>query len=76
MKEVFEAALDREPSARHAFRAVACRGPAQLRREVDARLERHRHAGSLRQPPALRPEEGRLGTEVPIRTKTPSLSRC
>src|SRR5262245_31771466 len=40
--DVYEAALEREPAAREAFLADACREDAALRREVESLLE-HEH---------------------------------
>jgi len=53
IEELFDAALERAPEVRSAFLDGACRGDADLRLEVEARLARGQQGGSLPEAPAL-----------------------
>ena len=52
--QLYQAALDQEPSARTEFLSSACAGEAELRREVESLLKAHEQAGSFIAEPALR----------------------
>ena len=58
IKEIFHAALEREPQERSAFLAAACRGDAVLRTEVERLLTAHMAAASFIEPPP-RDDDGR-----------------
>jgi hypothetical protein len=51
IQELYQAALERDPSERSAFLAEACRGDEELKREADSLLlsggKRHRVCGNL-----------------------------
>src|SRR3989454_7481367 len=53
VKELFEAALKREPVERVAFLDGACSGDEALRREVESLLESYEQAGSFMDAPAV-----------------------
>ncbi|HUI41147.1 MAG TPA: protein kinase [Terriglobia bacterium] len=55
VKELFDAALERQPDRRHSFLATACAGDDALRTEVERLLSGHDRAGSFL---AERPEDG------------------
>ena len=53
-QEIFEATLEcSDPAQRAAYLDTACRGDAALRRRVETLLERHQHAGSFLEHPAI-----------------------
>ena len=52
--ELFEAALEREPSERAAFVAAACGDDTALRRELESVLDSHERAGAFGDSPAFR----------------------
>ena len=51
VKDIFHAALDREPDERSAFLDTTCRGDAGLRHEVELLLEKEMEAGSFLETP-------------------------
>jgi serine/threonine protein kinase len=53
VERIFQAALDRDPSARAAFLDQACAGDAKLRREVVSLLETHERDERFLETPAL-----------------------
>jgi serine/threonine protein kinase len=63
VKELFQAALDREPPARSAFLAEACGADATLRREVESLLASHDEASGFLDGVAL-PESSWEGRHV------------
>ncbi len=52
-KQVFQAALDREPQQRAAFLRDACGADAALQAEVESLLDAHERAGSFAEGPAM-----------------------
>src|SRR5207244_1723282 len=52
VKEIFQAALEREPGERAAFLSQACGGEESLRREVESLLASHEKDGSFIDSPA------------------------
>jgi hypothetical protein len=53
VKEVFEAALEREPSERSAFVGQACDGDVALRREVESLIESYEKEENFMSLPAM-----------------------
>jgi len=64
VKAVFQAALDREPSARPPFLRHACGDDLALRAEVDALLEAHEQAGDFPGPPLVSALDPVMGDET------------
>jgi serine/threonine protein kinase len=50
LKEIFDAALDKDASERHAFLDEACRSDPELRKEVEALLKSHGNDSFLEKP--------------------------
>ena len=65
VERVFQAALDREPSARSAFLDRACAGDAELRREVESLLDAHRPDDRFWESGALKEAARTLADEAP-----------
>ena len=51
-QSIFTAALDHDPSDRHAFLEAACEGRPEMRQRVDKLLASHENAGSFMAQPA------------------------
>src|SRR3989442_566874 len=67
VKELFEAALKREPAERVAFLDGACAGDESLRREVESLLKSYEQAGSFMDAPAVEAAaESLLGEQVKL----------
>jgi hypothetical protein len=47
MKQLFDAALEREPNSRDTFLLQACRGNRELRNQVQILFDAHERAGSF-----------------------------
>jgi len=54
VKQIFQAALDREPQRRDAFLREVCSDDAALQAEVESLLDAHQRAGSFAEGPAVR----------------------
>src|SRR5688572_12668304 len=63
IKELFHAALEREPAERSAFLARACADDEELRKEVEVLLAANEQAGSFIEKPALEVEARSLANE-------------
>jgi eukaryotic-like serine/threonine-protein kinase len=61
IEDIFHAALEREPAARPAFLAIACREDQALRREVEALLQQDAQDGELLSQPIEKVADEVLG---------------
>jgi serine/threonine protein kinase/tetratricopeptide (TPR) repeat protein len=71
VKEIFQAAQERQPAEREAWLEAACAGDEVLRREVESLLAAHEEAGSFIEKPAVAPETPVAGEELEGRNVGP-----
>ena len=77
VERIFQAALDRDASARSAFLDHACAGDAELRRQVESLLAAHRPDDRFLESSALNMAARNLAEEAPrpVRRTAPRLVR-